>query len=427
VKRLRNHPCLAIWCGNNENDWLYEALFSSGEITHPFYGEKIYHELMPELLEELDPTRLFWPSSPFGGNDHYSREHGDTHNWQVWHGNIEPRTFGEPQNVDYSVEGLSFKNFKKDTTLFASEFGMHASSNRYTLARNIPEDQFFWGSEEMAYRNKDIHHPKGILLMEGYTGVPKDLDEYISFSMLTQAEGLKFGIEHYRRNKPHTSGALFWQLNDCWPGTSWSVIDYYLLPKASYHYARKFYSPILLTIDHEPGKEINLWVVNDRLESYQDEVELAVYDFNGEKVFSKQWSVSIKPNVAKQVDAVLESDALGGLSPDEAVMVVRSKNYKTYENIYYFRDHKDVNFAEAELQVMVNREKQEVAISTDSLARMVMIEIDKEQLVIEDNFFDLMAGETKIIKVEQAQGKAIPWEWLRVKAINSVKTKVVEG
>ncbi|MEH7747700.1 glycoside hydrolase family 2 protein, partial [Neobacillus drentensis] len=181
-----------------------------------------------------------------------------------------------------------------------------ASSNRYTLERNIPKDQFFWGSEEMAYRNKDIHHPKGILLMEGYTGVPKDLDEYIAYSMLTQAEGLKFGIEHYRRNKPHTSGALFWQLNDCWPGTSWSVIDYYLLPKASYHYARKFFSPVLLTIDHEPGKELKVWVVNDRLEAYEDEMELAVYQMNGEKVFSKQWTVSVPSNVSQQADIVLE-------------------------------------------------------------------------------------------------------------------------
>ncbi|MED1203392.1 beta-mannosidase [Heyndrickxia acidicola] len=427
VKRLRNHPCLAIWCGNNENDWLYEALFSSGEITHPFYGEKIYHELMPELLEELDPTRLFWPSSPFGGNDHNSREQGDTHNWQVWHGNIEPRTFGEPQTVDYTIEGLSFKNFKKDTTAFASEFGMHASSNRFTLERNIPKDQFFWGSEELAYRNKDIHHPKGILLMEGYTGVPGDLDEYISFSMLTQAEGLKFGIEHYRRNKPHTSGALFWQLNDCWPGTSWSVIDYYLLPKASYHYARKFFSPILLSLDHVPGKDISIWVVNDKLENYEDEIELAVYDFNGEKVFSTQWSVSIEANVAKKVDVIMEQEALRGLPPESAVMIIRSKNNKTYENIYYFRDQKDMGLGESELSVEINREKNELSVSTNVLARMVTIEMDIEQLVIEDNFFDLLPGETKTMKVEQAQGKEIPWESLRVKAINSVKTIVAEG
>jgi beta-mannosidase len=279
----------------------------------------------------------------------------------------------------------------------------------------------------MAYRNKDIHHPKGILLMEGYTGVPSNLDEYISYSMLTQAEGLKFGIEHYRRNKPHTSGALFWQLNDCWPGTSWSVIDYYLLPKASYHYARKFYSPILLTIDHEPGKEIKLWVVNDRLETYQDEMELAVYGFNGEKVFSKHWMVTVRANAAEQVDVVLEKDALNGLPPEEAVMVIRSKNNKTYENIYYFRDHKDLKLPDSELTVSVHQESNELRVSTNGLARMVTIEIDSEQLVMEDNFFDLPANGTKRIKVEQAEGKEIPWESLRVKAINSVKTIVAEG
>ncbi|MFK9094331.1 glycoside hydrolase family 2 protein [Bacillus salipaludis] len=427
VKRLRNHPCLAIWCGNNENDWLYEALHASGEIPHPFYGEKIYHELMPELLEELDPTRLFWPSSPFGGNDHNSREQGDTHNWQVWHGNIEPRVFGEPQRVNYSIDGLSFKNFKNDTTLFASEFGMHASSNRYTLERNIPKEQFFWGSEEMAYRNKDIHHPKGILLMEGYTGAPKNLDEYISFSMLTQAEGLKYGIEHYRRNKPRTSGALFWQLNDCWPGTSWSVIDYYLLPKASYHYAKKFYSPILLTLDHTSWGEIKIWAINDRLEAYQDEIELAVYDFSGEKVFSKEWLISIEENVSKQVDTVFVQDALGGLSPEEAVMVIRSKNHKTYENIYYFFDQKDLSLKEAELTISIDKEKSVLSITTDTLARMVTIEMDMERLVMDDNFFDLLANETKMIEVEQAQGKDIPWDSLRVKAINSVRTIFAEG
>ncbi|MDP4085320.1 MAG: glycoside hydrolase family 2 protein [Bacillota bacterium] len=425
VKRLRNHPCLAIWCGNNENDWLYETLFSSGEITHPFYGEKIYHELMPKLLENLDPTRLFWPSSPFGGNDHNSREEGDTHNWQVWHGNIEPRKFGEPQRVNYSIEGLTFKNFKKDTTKFASEFGMHASSNRYTLERNIPKEQFFWGSEELAYRNKDIHHPKGILLMEGYTGVPKDLEEYISFSMLTQAEGLKYGIEHYRRNKPHTSGALFWQLNDCWPGTSWSVIDYYLLPKASYHYARKFYSPILLALDYELGTDIKVWVVNDRLEAYNDTIELVVYQLNGEKVFSKEWTVSTEANVSKHVATVIEQEALNGLYPDEAVMVIRSTNNKTYENFYYFRDQKDMKLQESELTVIVDQENNELTISTDSLARMVTIEMDIEQLVIEDNFFDVLPNVRKTIKVHQAEGKDVPWDTLRVKAINSVKTNVL--
>ncbi|MFC3881998.1 glycoside hydrolase family 2 protein [Bacillus songklensis] len=421
VKKLRNHPCLALWCGNNENDWLYEALHSSGEIPHPFYGEKIYHELMPELLEELDPTRLFWPSSPYGGNDHNSREQGDTHNWQVWHGNIEPRVFGEPQTVDYSMEGLSFKNFKKDTTKFASEFGMHASSNRYTLKKNLPKNQFFWGSDEIAYRNKDIHHPKGILLMEGYTGVPEDMEEYMNFSMLTQAEGLKYGIEHYRRNKPHTSGALFWQLNDCWPGTSWSVVDYYCLPKASYHYARKFFNPILLSIDHEPDQDLKIWIVNDKLEHYEDEIELAVYDFFGNKQFSKVIPVLTEPNASTFITSLSEKEVLNGLNPKEAVMILRSLQHNLEENVYHFRDHKDVVFPVADLEIAVDKEKQEISITSSAFARMVKIELDMEQLVINDNFFDLLPNVTKKVKITQAQGKCIPWETLTVSAINSTK------
>jgi beta-mannosidase len=421
VKRLRNHPSLAIWCGNNENDWLYEALYSSGEITDPFYGEKIYHELMPEILEELDPTRLYWPSSPYGGNDHNSREQGDTHNWQVWHGNIEPRTFGEPQLVDYSVEGVSFKNFKQDTTTFASEFGMHASSNSFTLKSNLPEDQFYWGSEELAYRNKDIHQPKGILLMEGYTGIPQNLDQYLKFSMLTQAEGLKFGIEHYRRNKPHTSGALIWQLNDCWPGTSWSLIDYYQLPKASYHYARKFFSPILYTLDLNPGGVINLWGVNDRLEDWQDELTLIVSDFYGKTVFTKHYTVHVDANSSVQLASFDESEILGGLDPACAVIVLRSQSSLVEDNFYYFRDQKDIELPKPNLQVRIDQEEQKLTFTTEALARMVTIEMDIEQLILKDNFFDLLPGEEKTIEIKQLENKELPWETLSVSTLNDLR------
>lgn len=429
VKRLRNHPSLAIWCGNNENDWIYEVMKSSGEIAHPFYGEKIYHELIPALLEELDPTRLYWPSSPYGGNDHNSRDYGDSHNWQVWHGNVEPRKFGEPQRVDYSVSGVSFKNYKKDTAKFVSEFGMHAASNRYTLRKYIPENEFYWGSEEMAYRNKDAHHPKGLLLMEGYTGVPKNIDEYLAYSMLTQAEGLKYGVEHYRRNKPNTSGALIWQLNDCWPGTSWSLIDYHLLPKASYYYAKKFFHPLLLNIDHDPGQPVKVWVVNDRLAEYEDEIELAVYDFSGETVFSKRWAVRVPANAAAQIDEVPEAVALTGRDPREVFMVLRSTKGRANENYYYFRDHKDMRFPVPRLTVAVDRENRKVTVQTDVFARMVTIELDSDQLIFEDNFFDLMPGVSKTVRIDQADGRALPWETLRVTAVGSEPARMtfVEG
>ncbi|MCJ8012157.1 beta galactosidase jelly roll domain-containing protein [Paenibacillus sp. KQZ6P-2] len=420
TKRLRSRTCLALWCGNNENDWLYEALHSSGQIPHPFYGEKIYHEMMPALLEKLDPSRTFWPSSPFGGNDHNSRDEGDTHNWQVWHGNIEPRVFGEPQLQDYSIEGLSFKKFKEDHTKFASEFGMHASSTLYTLKRNIPESELVWGSTEMMNRNKDINHLKGIMLMEGYSGIPSNLEEYVNFSMLTQAEGLKYGIEHYRRNKPETSGALFWQFNDCWPGTSWSVIDYYGLPKAAYHYARKFFHPVLLTAEYTPGdSRLILWGLNDTRQTAKRTAEIKVYGIDGRCVYHRSYPVTIDAVGKQRIADITLEELLQDLDPSQAVCVIRWEYGTGEDNFYYFLDHKDMNFEPTRLNVQVNPQDSTVTVSAAGhLARMVKLELDAEWIEWEDNYFDLLPGQSRTLHVKQLEGKDIPWYTLRVSALN---------
>jgi beta-mannosidase len=421
IKMLRNHPSLAIWCGNNENDWLYEVEYSAGRINTPFYGEKIYHELIPELLEELDTSRLYWPSSPFGGNDHDSEAEGDRHNWQVWHGNVEPRQFGENLGQDYSVEGVSFKNYKKDFTKFSSEFGMHASSNRYTLEKNLPEGTFYWGSDEMSYRNKDYHHQKGIMLMEGYTGIPTNIEEYMNFSMLTQAEGLKCGIEHYRRNKPNTSGALVWQLNDCWPGTSWSMIDYYQLPKASWFYAKKFFHPLLLTIDHDAGQDVKVWVVNDKLETFSDTLELKVVSFSGEELFRTTLEITIPENASKMVTSFTEEELLGGFPANEAVICLSSLNEKAQRNVYYFRDHKDLVLPKSPLMVEVNTNEQKVTIQSERLARMVKLEVPAEKITFSENFVDILPGETITIEIGHLENRPVDLSELKVTAINSVE------
>src|SRR5690606_12328171 len=116
VRRLRNRASLALWCGNNEIDWLVDMKRSGGDIDCPFWGETIYHELIPDVLERLDPGRPYWPSSPYGaegGFDANDPNTGDRHNWQVWHGSVYPRMFGEPPLLDYSVQGVSFKNYKR--------------------------------------------------------------------------------------------------------------------------------------------------------------------------------------------------------------------------------------------------------------------------------------------------------------------------
>ena len=419
VKRLRNHASLALWCGNNEIDWLYDMKSSSGDITCPFYGESIYHELIPEVLLELDDNRAYWPSSPYGGNDANDPEIGDRHNWQVWHGSVYPRKFGEAPILDYSIEGVSFKNYKKDFTLFSSEFGMHASANRYTLEKNIPEGQFYWGSDEMAYRNKDTNHQKGILLMEGYTGIPQDIEEYMNFSMLTQAEGLKYGIEHYRRNKTRISGALVWQHNDSWPGTSWSLIDYELLPKASFYYAKKFFHPLLLSMDHEPGLSVTIWVVNDRLASFIGKVRLTVYDFTGAEVFAEWLDAHVTSNGTVQIGSFTEAEILGGREPEEVVVKLTAEGFEAPDNLYYLRDPKDLRMPDSALKIEVDEAEQTVTITAgESLARMVKIDVPQGNIRFSDNFFDLLPGEQITVQILHPEGKPVTLSGLKVSALN---------
>ncbi|MFD0676688.1 MULTISPECIES: beta-mannosidase [unclassified Paenibacillus] len=420
VKRLRNHASLALWCGNNEIDWLYDMKSAGGDITCPFYGEVIYHELIPEVLEELDSSRAYWPSSPYGGNDANDPDVGDRHNWQVWHGSVYPRQFGDVPLLDYSIEGVTFKNYKKDFTLFSSEFGMHASANRYTLEKNIPEGEFYWGSVEMAYRNKDTNHQKGILLMEGFTGIPQNIEEYMNFSMLTQAEGLKYGIEHYRRNKKRTSGALVWQHNDSWPGTSWSLIDYELLPKASFYYARKFYHPLLLSLDHEPGQPLSVWVVNDRVASYEGKVRLSVYDFAGVQVYTHLFDASIPSNGAVQLGSLPEADVLNGRAPEEVIVKLTAEGWNAPDNVYYLRDPKDLRLPSTSLKVDVDAAEQTVTVTAvGSVARLVKLDVPQGNIRFSDNFFDLLPGEQVTVHISAPAGKPVSLAGLKVSALNA--------
>lgn len=260
----------------------------------------------------------------------------------------------------------------------------------------------------MAYRNKDYHHQKGILLMEGYTDVPHNLEEYLNFSMLTQAEGLKYGIEHYRRNKPSTSGALFWQLNDCWPGTSWSVIDYYLLPKAAYYYAKKFFHPVLYSLDHEPGEVLNVWVVNDQLEDVEDTVLLHVYDFDGKPVFFREIPVKVSANVSVRVARLTEEEILQGRSANQMVVCLRSAKGVAPDNFYYLRDQKELGLPETMLRVEADEERQCVTVFAERLARFVKIELPGEMLTFSDNYFDLLPGTSRTIQIGHLEGK----KWL---------------
>lgn len=271
----------------------------------------------------------------------------------------------------------------------------------------------------MAYRNKDTNHQKGILLMEGYTGIPSNIEEYMNFSMLTQAEGLKYGIEHFRRNNDRNSGALVWQLNDSWPGTSWAMIDYELLPKASYYYGKRFFHPLLLSVEYEPGEPLRLWLVNDTPHSVNGVIDLKVYTFDGEVVYSGTYEAQADPISSTMYAELDEAEILQGFGPEEVMVELSSREIQAPANRYYLRDPKDLRLEEAQLHVQVDEIISTVTITAvDHLARFVKLDLPLGNVKFSDNYFDLLPGEHKVVSIAHRHGEALPWSKLSVSALN---------
>ncbi|NPV66669.1 MAG: glycoside hydrolase family 2 protein [Anaerolineae bacterium] len=395
VRRLRSHPCLALWCGNNENQWLHDMRnFATPGVPVP--GALFYHDLLPRIVAALDGVTPYWPGSPYGGNDFNSQEDGDRHNWNAWHGNYD-RRFGELPRQDTSPESVSYRRYAEDRGRFISEFGLHAAPVLETLRRVIPEDQLYHHSPSMDHHNKDNPKNKGDNLMVSVTSLPATLEEYIDFSMIAQAEGLKFAIEHFRRRKPHCAGTLVWQLNDCWPVLSWSVLDYYGFGKAGYYAVRRAYAPVLASF-RESADGLELWITNDTLADVQETAIVRLATFSGETLYEETVGFSVAANSSACVACWRTEQLPGG--PDRYVSV--RKDVLFPPNRHFFTPVKDLQRATAELMVEfdpVSDHELVVSVSASTYASFVHLTVPHEATRYSDNYFDLFPGETRAVTI----------------------------
>ncbi|HEX9019288.1 MAG TPA: glycoside hydrolase family 2 protein [Anaerolineaceae bacterium] len=409
VRRLRSHACLALWCGNNENQWIHDRTFPE----HPEQlvpGALYYDHILPDVVREQDGFTPYWLSSPYGGSDYNSMEDGDRHNWQVWHGS-QPRRFGEPNITDRSPEGVSYHHYAEDSGRFISEFGMHAAPVFETLRRVIPEDQRYHHSPSMDHHNKDNPKNKGDALMETVTGLPEGLEQYIDFSMIAQAEGLKFGIEHFRRRMPHCSGALIWQLNDCWPVLSWSLVDYYGFGKAGYYYTARVFAPVLASFKEEPEGAVSLWVTNDRLADVIEAVVVRLARFSGDLIWEEKVMVDVPANSSRGI-ALWESSALNP-APD-CYLTVRSEAGTFPANRHFFVPVKDLRRESPAPEVQwtsLSAHALQAKVSAPAYVYFFHLIHPSEFTRYEDNYFDLEPGETRTIRVWNDQMEIKPEEF----------------
>jgi beta-mannosidase len=274
IRRLRNHPCLALWCGENEGRAVHDFIDRMTGQKTPYPGDLYFSRMIPDALSRLDPATPYWPGSPSGGPAANSMRGGDVHNWTVWHG-LPPVPDTVPVGgFEHGPEAVAYTRYAEDMARFVSEFGIQAAPSMKTLKRWLSPDQLMLGSEGFLNRIKDHPQDKVNAMLVSTTGLPTTLEEYVAFTQTVQADGLRFGIEHYRRRKPHCSGALLWQFNDCWPGISWSLIDHDGVKKPSWQAVADACAPLMASFKATAEGTVELWIVNDRLS--EAPVELVV-------------------------------------------------------------------------------------------------------------------------------------------------------
>jgi beta-mannosidase len=406
VRRLRNHPCMALWCGNNENNWIYEkGHWDQPDAVIP--GHILYSEILPAAVAREDGRTPYWPSSPYGGNDYNSFEDGNAHDWFVWHG-MYPRRFGEPQRREYTVESVSYLRYADNMGRFISEFGIHAAPVLQTLRTVIPEDQLFHHSPAMDQHNKDNPKNKGDLLMLSVTGVPETLEQYIDFSMIAQAEGLKFGVEHFRRRMPHCSGTLVWQLNDCWPVQSWSILDYYGVGKAGYFYLRRAFTPVLASFKALPDGSVELWITNDTRDRFDAGVSVCHGAFSG----APHWEERIATDVAPQTSTAIQRWTPDRFSTDlDSYLAVRSTDARVEPNRHFFGAIKDLRRVKPDLThqiAVIGRHELRVEVETAEYAYFVHLLAPDPATRFSDNYLDILPGERLVITVTNHQSSVRP-------------------
>ncbi|MCB9249428.1 MAG: glycoside hydrolase family 2 protein [Ignavibacteriales bacterium] len=271
VLRLQHHTSVAIWCGNNENEWIWYQDQKTSYKKMP--GYKIYHSVIPAILKAIDSERPYWPSSPFGSDeDPNSFNSGNTHQWSIW------------------SRWIDYEEVKNDKSLFVTEFGFQGPANKNTLENCLPVKNRKVHDSIFEFHNKQVEGPERVIkFLAGHLPISSNWDDFIYLAQLNQGFALKTCLEHWRTNGI-TFGSLIWQLNDCWPVTSWSLIDSELMPKLSYHFVKNIFHPQI--VKFEINNKVSCTVYNQSSKAFKGKLKISFIASATGKAVSEKISLS---------------------------------------------------------------------------------------------------------------------------------------
>jgi beta-mannosidase len=404
VRRLRNHPSIVVWCGNNETEgalnWGVRKTLPP-EIRFFIWQDYLteFSGILPRVVARLDAETPYWPSSPSSDYEAVSPVYhsGDDHFWDVWHGRVP------------------FATYESDHSRFVTEFGFQSFPEMKTIeAFTQPEDRGNIFTPVMLAHQKNNEGNSIIhdYLLRDYSE-PKDFASFLYVSQVLQAEGIKIGVEHWRRSRPETMGTIFWQLNDCWPVASWSSIDYYGRWKALQYYARRFYAPILVSPHVEDGA-VKVYIVSDKMKVQPALLRVRLMNFDGKVLWERSQYVDVaalSSNVYLSVSLKELADA--GAADTSWVFIVAdlqvggaadyaNNGTEISRNLVYLAPVKDVHLKPAQLKFESrgSNGSYKVRVTSPVLARSVYLSFGSLDAQVSDNYFDLLPGETAEIAVK---------------------------
>ena len=398
VRRLRNHPSIVVWCGNNETEsalnWPARKVLPL-DVKYQMWQDYLieFSGILPRVVARLDPETPYWPSSPSADYEPVSESYhtGDDHIWDVWHGRVP------------------FATYETHHSRFVTEYGFQSFPEMKTVeAFTQPEDRTSIFTPVMLAHQKN-NEGNAIIhdyLLRDYSE-PKDFASFLYVSQVLQAEGIKIGAEHFRRSRPETMGSIFWQLNDCWPVASWSSIDYYGRWKALQYYARRFYAPILVSPHVEDGA-LKVYIVSDKVNAEPVTLRVRLMDFDGKALLEETHTVDVAPLASKvYLDWPLKKLTDAGAADTSRVFVVAELSAggaQLSRNLVYLAPVKHVYLKPAHLKVEATGAKGsfKIRVSSPVLARSVYISFGNLDVQLSDNYFDLLPGETVEITAKSA-------------------------
>ncbi len=401
IRRLRRHTSLVGWSGNNEIQEMYTALRTWNK-DFPWYGGRLYEELLPQLVAQLCPDRIYRESSPFGGDEPTSYDQGDQHTWHFTH----------RPNWEHYLDLWRFTDFDFK---FLSEFGIIGAMNLEAAKKCIPEEALHPGSEEWKHHtNSSSDHTLIDVFVKTYFPQPaQDVQGYILQSQVLQGELMRHVYDELRSRKFRCSGILLWTLSDSYGIHNWSVIDYYLGKRPVYYYLKRAMAPVNLSFMgyevqsfdgmvgyREACDPIRILAANDQLQPQQATLRWRVMTFGGQVLREETQDVTLAANAVQTLAEVDISSFCRDYTPEETILhatLTQGEAIRS-ENRYFFAPYGTLRLRDARVRWEIDRESGEMTLVSDTFVWMLHLP-EAAGITYSDNDFDLLPGEARTIRL----------------------------